>query len=285
MSNQKQLNYSFPRIAESMSKEYSIGDLYLRPFGLFETDLEVNFSQMLRPYLAIQILQCCTVDKSGRTTDQSFFWDLPVGKRIECLLLIATSSDSTDLHICLRCLNQKTCNQQMEIDISPEDLVNLQHQADNRENVTVQIDDETLRIRKTTGKDQIDWLGSSFSDEDSAIEAMIRTLVSYNGGALLNQEGPLPEEWIRTFNIAMEEFDPLINFTLLVRCPYCEKQNRYEIDLEELILRKLRRDQQALIEVVHRLAIHYHWSEGQILSIPSWRRSQYLALIEKEEDL
>jgi hypothetical protein len=272
---------AFPRISESLRAKYSISNLYLRPFGLFENDLDVNFNQKLRPCTATQVLQCCTVDTNAKSPDKSFFWDIPVGKRIECLLTLATSWESSNMSVYPRCLN-RTCQQQMDISISLQELVNLQHRPDDRDNLMVQVGDRTLHIRNPTGRDQLDWLKKSFQYEDAAVEAMVRTLVLDNGA--LNQED-LPAEWIQTIDSAMEEFNPLINFNILVHCPYCQNENQYEIDLEEITLRKLRKDQQNLFEVVHSLASHYHWSEEQIFSIPSWRRSHYLALIGKEEDL
>lgn len=33
------------------------------------------------------------------------------------------------------------------------------------------------------------------------------------------------------------------------------------------------------MEEVHVLALHYHWSEAEILSLPSSKRARYLALL------
>jgi hypothetical protein len=278
----------FPRVPDSIREKYFIGNLSLRPFGLFENDLEVNFHQKLRPHLVTQVLECCTRDKSGKTPDQAFFWELAVGKRIECLLTIATLRDSSDLSVRLRCLSE-ACGQQMGVEISIEELATLQHRADDT--FIIRVGDESLPIRKPTGVDQLEWLKGSYPDEDATAKAMIRTLVLDNEKASCgklsrttsNQEGLIPDEWVQPINSAMEEFDPLVNFSLSVYCPYCEKESQYEIDLEELSLRKLHKAQLQLLDVVHRLAVHYHWSEQQIFSIPPWRRSHYLALIEREE--
>jgi hypothetical protein len=80
----------------------------------------------------------------------------------------------------------------------------------------------------------------------------------------------------------MTELDPVVAFRLLSRCPFCEEENHYEIDLERLALARLHEAQRRLIEVIHGLAAHYHWSEREVLLLPPWRRARYLALIEKE---
>jgi hypothetical protein len=273
----------FPKIADSKRTKYPVKDLSIRPFGISGNDLDIDFNQKLHPVLVTQILHCCTTDTNGEAPDQAFFWELTVGKRIECLLAIATAGGTSDLFIYLRCLNQ-SCRQEMEVEVSIDELVALQHRTDDIDHFMVKIGDTSFPIRRPTGCDQLEWLKSSFTDEDAAIKAMIRTLALDEGSILLDQEGQLPDEWVQTINIAMGEFDPLVNFNLSVHCPYCEKESQYEIDLEDILLSRLHRAQQHLFGDVHRLAVHYHWSELQIFSVPSWRRSHYLSLIEKEED-
>lgn len=252
----------------------------LRPFGLFETDLNINFNQKLRPYLLNQILQCCTLDKNGEQIDQSFFQDLTVGKRIESLLTIVASSGSSNLYIPCSCLNQ-ACQQQMELEISIEELIDLQQRADVADSHDVRIGDKILSIRKPTGKDQMDWLKFSFKDEREVIRAMIQTLVLDTEEASFDA-GSISDEWIQTIDNAMEEFDQLVDFNVHARCPYCGEENRYAVDLEEILLSRLHRVQMHLLDDVHRIAEHYHWSEAQIIAIPPWRRSCYLALIDRE---
>lgn len=282
MSNWNQHNYlaPFPHVSDSMLAKNDTGELFLRPFGLFETDLNINFNQKLRPYLLTQILQCCTLDKNGELIDQSFFQDLTVGKRIESLLTIVASSESYDLYIPRRCLNQ-ACQQQMELEISIEELIDLQQRADVVDSHDVRIGDKTLSIRKPTGRDQIEWLKFSFRDEREVMRAMIQTLMLDTEEASFDV-GSISDEWIQIIDNAMEEFDHLVNFNLHARCPYCGEENRYAVDLEEILLSRLQRIQMHLLDDVHRLAEHYHWSEAQIIAIPPWRRSRYLALIDRE---
>ncbi len=270
----------FPRIYDGSREEYSYTGLWLQPFGLFKQDLDVDFNQNLRPYLVTHILQCCTESKNEETPDQRFFWDLKVGKRIECLLTIAALS--SDFSILLHCLNE-ACNERIEVDISPGQMVSLFQEADEKDRCTVQIDGEQLVFRKPTGSDQLEWANTSFKDQSEAIRAMIRTLV-IDESTSFSKDNPISDDWIKSVEGAMEEIDPLVNFSLRVRCPYCEEESNYEINLEEIILRKLHEAQLNLLKAVHRIASYYHWTEEQIFSLPPWRRSHYLGLIEKEAD-
>ncbi len=280
MSEKQSLMAPFPQIPDGSREEYSYNDLSLRPFGLFKQDLDVDFNQNLRPYLVTHILQCCTELKNEETPDQRFFWDLKVGKRIECLLTIAALS--SDLSIILKCFNE-ACNEQIEVDISPGQMVSLFHEADEKDRCIVRIDDKQLVFRKPTGSDQLEWANTSFKDQNEVIKAMIRTLL-LDESASFSKNIPVFDDWIKSVEGAMEEIDPLVNFNLRVRCPYCEKESSYEINLEEIILRKLHEAQLNLLKTVHRIASYYHWTEEQIFSLPPWRRSHYLGLIEKEAD-
>jgi hypothetical protein len=274
---------SFSRVPNNLEEKYSTNGLLLRQFGILKDDLNIDFNQNTRPYLVTQLLQCCTRDNNGETLDNRFFWDMTIGKRIECLLTIATLGSSAKLPIQLRCLHE-TCQEPMEIDISMEELANLQHRSDNNEPFNIQIGEKKLLIRKPTGNDQLKWLKSSFPNEGTAMNTMIRTLLCDEDKICSYQELSISDEWVKTINDAMEEFDPLINFSIAVYCPCCGKQSYHELNLEELLLQELHKAQLNLFQSIHRLAMHYHWSERQILSIPPWRRSYYLSLIEKEEN-
>lgn len=273
----------FSQIPDNIKAKYSISGLYIRPFGLFEDDLNVDFNQKAYPHLVTQILKCCTENRNGNMPNEALFWDLTIGKRIECLLIIATLDNSSELSVRFRCLND-VCRQQMELEISMKEFASLQHQIGDTDHFTIQVDDESLRIRKPTGRDQLKWLKLSFTDEDAAAKAMIRTLILDDEKATSNEEYPIPDRWVKTINEAMEEVDPLVNFSISTSCPYCGEECHCELNLEELSLQELHQAQLNLLQTVHRLASYYHWSEQQIFSLPSWRRSHYLTLIEKEEN-
>ncbi len=169
----------------------------------------------------------------------------------------------------------------MEVEISIHEIADLQRRSDETDRFLVRIGDEKVPVRVPTGQDQQDWLETSFDDEGVALKTITETLLLGPPHSL--EEGSVPDEWLQPINTALEEIDPLVNFVLLVGCPYCEKENQYEVDLQNISLGMLHRDQLRLLRSVHRLALHYHWSEEQIFDLPPWRYSHYLALISKEE--
>lgn len=267
----------FPSLPEALKGRYALGALALRPFGLYESDLSVDFDRTPRPVLVTQLLECCTRDAQTEKVEQSFFWQLPVGKRIECLLALLLSGAGSEIPVAFRCPNP-TCEESSEIGISIEEIAALQEEAYATDRVEVALENEVLALRRPTGSDQLAWLKGSFTDRGAALRAMVRTLI------LDVHRDTLRDEWLDGIEEAMEEHDPLVNFKLGVKCPSCESDPLVRIDLEELSLRALRQAQLRLLASVHRLAAHYHWSEQQIFAVPHWRRADYLSLIENEKN-
>ncbi len=271
----------FPAFPAALKTEYAVGALALRPFGLYESDLHVDFQHTPRPLLVTQILACCTSDAAREQVDQRFFWSLTVGKRIECLLhLIA--AEQPEISVTFLCPHS-ACGQELELDLAVAEIAELQAQAYVAEHVSIQVAHEQLALRRPTGDDQLTWLKSRFTEEDVAVKAMLRTLLLADAEHAVIAGDNLPGDLVGLVSRAMEEHDPLVNFSLRAQCPSCAAESPHELDLEAFSLRRLRQAQLRLLASVHRLAAHYHWSEQQIFAVPYWRRAVYLSLIEQEK--
>lgn len=271
----------FPNIPETICGKYSVNGLDIRPFGQFKYDLEIDFNEKNRPKLITQIIECCVQDGDGRRPEQAFFWDLTVGKRIESLMAIAVLGKLSGLQVNLRCLNV-TCHELLEIELTRQEIADLQRRGDEAGSFEVKVNGQRVQLRNPTGNDQLEWLKNQFPDEDTAIRGMILSLAVNGENEGDKQEIVLSDESFEAINEVMDEFDPLVNFNLTIQCPHCGKEDVYSVDLEDRLLRELETAQQNLLKSVHRLASCYHWNEQEIFSIPPWRRSHYLAMIEKE---
>jgi hypothetical protein len=278
MSDQREPLFSFPSLPESSGAGHS-NDLALRPFGYYESDLKVDFNQPLRPFLVTDILECVTRRVSGGEVQPDFFWHLPVGKRIECLLTLATSESDREISSTFRCVNEE-CGLELEVDLSAEEVGLQQNEAYEITRVLVPVANGTVALRRPTANDQREWLKTRFADEATALKTMIRTLLIDQAGEEAI-DAANSSELVPALERAMEAHDPLVNFNLTVKCSSCETESLLEIDLEELSLQRLRQAQLRLLASVHTLAANYHWSEPQIFAVPYWRRARYLNLIEK----
>ncbi|MFW9918569.1 MAG: hypothetical protein ACFFED_03150 [Candidatus Thorarchaeota archaeon] len=155
-----------------------------------------------------------------------------------------------------------------------EQIQNYLNQIANDETVNIETDDRSIELRKPNGMDQCKWLQSEFKDIDSAKLEIIRTLAKEN-------IDDLPKSMLATISKQLENIDPLMNLNLKLICPACGEEGVYFLDLETISLEILRETQRELFEGIHILAREYGWNESEILSLPSWRRKQYISMIER----
>jgi hypothetical protein len=268
------------QLPTALEATFAIGKLMLRPFGIDEPDLEVDFSQPSRPALVTDLLECCATAANGNSADRNLLWMLPVSTRIECLLRIITLGGAFDAALPLRCLNDG-CGQTVEAEVSLDDL--LGSETERTDFIAVDCGEQTLALRRPSGLDQHAWANNEFDSERAAVELMVQTLLARGDDAAIEKDiFPLADEMLSTIDRAMQESDRLVNFSFAIVCPYCEGQSEFEFDLQALALERLQQSQRKLLTTVHRLARHYHWSEQQIFAVPQWRRNHYLKLLEEE---
>lgn len=242
----------------------------MRRFGIFENDLTVDFTSGDTPGLITRILEQCTVDPHNRLPGD-FFRGLSVGKRLECLLALAAGEERVPFNFPFRCSG---CEQELEIELTLDEIAEMQGEADRTEIVEVSIGKRPFLFRKPSGRDQEHWAGMTFRDEADAAWAMIGTLAVDPEIA----DG-LGAKELGLIDAAMDEADPLINFLCRIDCSECGSPNEFLIDLPAVALDRLSRLQRQLIVMVHKLASHYHWSEKEVFEVPHRRRKQYLDLI------
>ena len=65
-------------------------------------------------------------------------------------------------------------------------------------------------------------------------------------------------------------------------CPECSGQFSAQLDLHAFYWEELNLLKDDLWREVHEMAFYYHWSEGDILSLPRWKRKRYLNYIHDE---
>lgn len=239
----------------------------LRSFGLAESDLAVDFGARNRAALVTRVLAACTADPVGRS--EAFQRDLSAGKRLESLVTLAAGGPEGALTLACKCGG---CGEDLELELTVQELSALQREADTIETVAVDLGGRRLEFRKPRGRDQEAWGELEFHDEEEAVAAMIGTLA-------VDPLGRVGPEWFPAIETALDQADPLVDFTCSIRCDVCGRPNEYSLDLMDIALGLLRRAQHQLVVTLHRLASHYHWTEQEIFAIPAWRRQQYLDLI------
>lgn len=259
---------SFPPWLGSNFSQVNAG---FRRFGISESDLKIDFRTSNRAALITRLLESCTID-ADKLLPASLFSELPIGNRIECLLLLAAGGSDAALDLVFKC---KDCGEELELELTINELSELQRSADEVETVGVRVKGRRLEFRKPTGADQENWSQTVFQDERDAAKGMICSLA-------ITSAAPksIKPEFFDAIEDAFDEADPLVNFGCSVTCDECGKQNEFAVDLVETALDLLNRAQYRLMYSVHKLATHYHWSEAEIFAVPYWRRQEYLKMIE-----
>ena len=256
--------------SRTLAEVYPASGIGMRRFGILESDLAIDFSGDHTPVLITRLLEQCAVDPDDRPPT-GFFRELSVGRRLECLLALAAGGDGSAFNFPFHCA---ACGQEIELELTLEDIAEQQRAADLIETVEVEIRGKPFSLRKPCGRDQENWAKMAFRDYQEAVKAMIGSL------AVVHELAEnLDQDTIDLIDEAMYEADPLVNFLCRVTCGECNAPNEFSIDLCDVALRALSRRQQQLIVMVHKIASRYHWSEKEVFSVPHWRREAYLDLI------
>jgi hypothetical protein len=267
-------------VNQHLQDKFETGILVLRPFGTQIEDLHIDFNTDLSPSFITKLISSCTTANQQEELEESFFWNLTIGQRIECLVKISMSDTSPYLLTVLKC-QEKGCSERFELRLSYANVFLGQSCIyDDADNYTINISGNEFRLRRPTGFDQLSWQKLDHNNQIDLLKCIVKDLVSHNSVLSGKEQKHLTIEDIEQIGNKMSEVDPLIDYKIKLECPYCKIENSYEVDLENISLRKLRQIQRELLYTLHELASHYHWTEKEVLAIPDVRRKLYLSMIE-----
>ena len=173
-----------------------------------------------------------------------------------------------------RTLASNLCKRAMDLEFLAQDIL-VEPRLQNATSYTWRSDDlrPPVRFRLPNGADQ-----EAVADlsTDEAMDVLLARCVSDDGGVPLT-----PEE--RAAVIAeMDRLAPQIDLELDLSCPECGHSFATPFDCTAFFFSEIRAQSSHLMREVHYLALHYHWSEAEILSLERQRRRAYLALLRDE---
>jgi hypothetical protein len=131
-----------------------------------------------------------------------------------------------------------------------------------------------LRLRVPNGADQIAIDG--IQDRTEAERELLRRCVVE--GEL---SSVLSDEDAARIDTALEAASPWVVTELAAQCPECKATRSVALDPYAVLQLSTR----SIFDDVHTLALHYHWSERDILALPRERRQLYLARIDRARGL
>lgn len=132
----------------------------------------------------------------------------------------------------------------------------------------------TFNIRAPTGADE-EVIARNTGNNKKAVDILLSRLISsrddkFNIKLLSDEDKDLIDR-------SLDEMSPQVGEVISITCPYCECNQQYLIDNYSWIIQKAKE----LEEQVHTIALQYHWSEKEILSLPKYRRQHYIQLIDR----
>jgi hypothetical protein len=137
-------------------------------------------------------------------------------------------------------------------------------------------DGQRICFRLPTGGDLEDVAGSGADPEHGALALLERCVLERSDGA---EAGPLPVQARDELPRRMADLDPQAEITIVMSCPDCGADVRAGLDAAGTLLDELVADEDELYREIHSLALHYHWSERDILALEVPDRRRYLGLL------
>lgn len=169
------------------------------------------------------------------------------------------------------------CRKPMSVDLSVSKLLAHAEQSTTEDDdYKIQDCGYTIHVKPLTGEDQ-DFAFAKSKSTDELVQNIARACIVRSDPEL---PAELPEKLLESIGSRIEKLDPLSDISFSLSCPECNQGFPASFDAEHFIFREIATSLYPQLErEVHWLAFHYHWSEKDILALPSSRRKRYVELV------
>lgn len=234
--------------------------------------VDIDFADGDRPELVTAVLAACWRTASDEPAEEieRRVWHLSLAGRIGGLAAIYAHSCRTDVLPLLFACAAPDCGEPLEASLTIADLVALASDAERTPTLPLETPGGPVVLRRPRGDDQRRWRTGP-TDLDALRLRVLSTLIVAGEHE--------PSELVERASEELEEFDPLPAFRIAAACPACGVEADHTVDLEALLLGELTHVQARLFGEIHTLALHYGWTEDEILAVPPRRRARYLGLL------
>ena len=229
-----------------------------------------------------RLLSRCVRRIGGAPVGEETVRALTVGDR-EALLLHLRRLTLGEAMPCVLACPEPECGEKLDLELRVGDLL-LPPYAEARASweTVVVVDGRRygVRFRLPAGGDQE--AAADRLDRDGA-GAATALLLRHCVESVEDEAGRAVEDWpaavARELPARMAELDPQAEISLDLTCPACDRRFSALFDTASYFLGELAGDPARLFRQVHSLALHYHWSEPEILALTPQRRRMYLNLL------
>jgi len=164
------------------------------------------------------------------------------------------------------------CDERFDIFVRQSELPNQEGGA-AYPFVDLENDGGRCRLRVPNGRDQTAL--ASIADPQEAQWTLVERCFIEGEGRWSSPQRH--EDWLSAVEEALDAEAPQVALTARTECPECGAENDVALD-PYLVLRSV---SSSILADVHSLASAYHWSEEEILSLPTERRRLYLELVDR----
>jgi hypothetical protein len=209
------------------------------------------------------LLAHCLVPPTGLAAT-AFARSLLAGDRDFLMLQLRRLTLGERVQAVLRC---PACAAKIDIELDARE-VPVEAREQSSASYEVSLPGRTVRYRLPNGADQE---AVAALDAEQGAELLFERCVA--------ADGPLDNDDRAAVVAAMEARAPKVDLELGVVCPECAHAFASPLDVTAFFLAEMRARGDRLLREVHLLALHYHWSEPEILALPRDRRHAYLTLV------
>ena len=172
------------------------------------------------------------------------------------------------------------CGQRIDLDFRIRDLLlpaSTEAPASYQDEFAAGPATYRVRFRLPTGADQEAAVEAAGGDVARGVRALLARCVE--------SCEPPPEGWppplVEGISQRMAQLDPQAQVELAAVCPSCGAEFETLLDAATFLFDEVGLRLAHLYREVHLLALHYHWSEAEILRMTPGKRRRYLNLLEE----
>ncbi|RZJ46873.1 MAG: hypothetical protein EON87_02980 [Brevundimonas sp.] len=199
--------------------------------------------------------------------------DLPLGQRNGLLMQVRRELFGSTLDIRVPC---PKCREPVVVEVSIDDILPEGWSPAGPSAIHLNIGPLQIEARPPRTRDLAGIQPDDHSDTTRRV-LIERSVLKVLDGAREVPTHDLDDAAIAVIAEALANADPLADIRLSLECPSCATPWMWRFGIADLLWRELTSKVEGLFDEVHDLAIRYGWSEADILSMTSARRTAYLA--------
>lgn len=208
---------------------------------------------------------------------------LTIGDREALLLQLRRLTLGDRLDCVLSCPNP-SCGEKMDLELQVSDFILAPYGYEQMRHEHVVRDDAgqyCVRFRLPTGADQEAAARLALDDVEAAVNLVLQRCIEE---IVVQDEtesfiSAMPEAVAQAMPFVLSELDPQAEVRFSLRCPGCGQGFDQLFDTGDYFFRELSGRRHDLYRDVHLLALHYHWSEAEIMAMTRRKRRLYLGLL------